>query len=88
MTYLTLFSYRTIASHPDPSYSQLISPEALKFYKYSTLTYKHLGNEVFKDVYGVVENLQTYFVSPSAYSMTFKRFLYESSISIDLEKAN
>jgi hypothetical protein len=87
LTFMSLFAFRIISNHPDPSYANLIGPEALEFYKKSGETYNQLGNVVFRDVYGYVEMLQTYFAHSSSYSLTFLRDLYYNTINLAMQKA-
>jgi hypothetical protein len=76
LAYLQLFAYRVSSPVPDFSYAQMIGPEAAQFYKESSKTFQQLGNTVFKDVYGDVELLQTYFAHASSYPLSQLRSLY------------
>jgi hypothetical protein len=65
----------------------MIGPEVVDFYRGSTKTFEELENSVFKDVYGDVELLQTYFAHPSSYSLGQLRSLYYSQIEVSFRTA-
>jgi hypothetical protein len=86
LIFLQLYAYRVSSPVPDPSYAQLIGPEVAQFYRGSSKTFEELGNTVFKNVYGDVELLQTYFAHASSYPLSQLRSLY-TKIGVSLRAA-